>query len=89
MKLFCMAERSKQLHDPHCESTNLCNFIGEKKPEKKFSPQIFSGFFKLVGFTVRIVQLVGIVINVVYKVRVGNILPLRLSPSAPSLPKMI
>ena len=34
MKLFCTAERSKQLHDPHCEPTNLYSPIREKKPEK-------------------------------------------------------
>ena len=34
-KAFCTGERSKQLHDPHLEPTNLCNW-GKEAWEKKF-----------------------------------------------------
>ena len=36
MKLFCTAERSNHLHDPHREPTNLCNW--RKEAWKKFRP---------------------------------------------------
>ena len=48
MKLFSTAERNKQLHDPHCEPTNLC--FWENKPEK-------SSGLPVCGFIAQLVEI--------------------------------